>query len=492
MQPSLRASALLALALAGCGGSDERVNVLVVTLDTTRADRIGCYGNARIQTPNLDRLAAEGVLFESAFASSPSTLPSHCSIFTGQYPARHGVHDNGVYALGDDAKTLAERMSASGMRTAAFVSAFVLDRQFGLAQGFQHYDDEMELPLLEGDPEEIVRIESLPEEERRWLAQQASPYQRRADAVTRRALEWIERNGAEPFFLWVHYFDPHMDYTPPEPWDRRYDPDYAGELDGRAKTWHFVSEKHGWGRTQPLPEREREHMIARYDGELAFTDHWLGKLLDDLRARGLWERTLVVVVGDHGEGFGEHGQLWEHNGQIFDEVMRVPLILKLPGRAPAGRRVRSLARTIDVLPSVLDAAGLAPEPRAQGLSLLPLARGQASAPRPSEALLEALRERQSWPTDFSWLGLRTEAHKLVLLFDKRGEIVQRALFDLGADPGERRDSAGERPSEVEEWTGHILEGYRRMQAEAGSSAFRGMDSVTSDALKALGYAGSSD
>jgi arylsulfatase A-like enzyme len=176
--------------LVACGPDEEpRVNVLLVTLDTTRADRLHCYGNERIETPHLDRLAREGVRFERAYTAVPSTLPSHASILTGTYPARHGVHDNGIYALPDRAETLAKRFSAAGYRTGAFVSAFVLDEQFGLAQGFDVYDDEMAAPLLEARPERIQQLEGLSEDQRKWMLQQASPYQRRADEVTPRAID---------------------------------------------------------------------------------------------------------------------------------------------------------------------------------------------------------------------------------------------------------------------------------------------------------------
>lgn len=488
--PLSRIAPIALFLAAACGkGRNERANVLLVTLDTTRADRLGCYGNARIETPNLDRLAREGVRFENAFTAVPSTLPSHASILTGTYPALHGVHDNGVYVLTEGATTLAERFHAAGYRTAAFVSAFVLDARFGLAQGFDVYDDEMEEPLIEADPERIAKLEALPPAERARLVQQASPYQRRAGSVTERAMRWLDAERDEPFFLWVHCFDAHMDYAPPPPWNERYDPDYAGELDGRAKSWFLAAERHGWGTREALPERDREHMIALYDGELSYMDACLGRLFDALRASGRWDDTAIVVVADHGEGFGEHGMYWEHNGQIFDETMHVPLLVKLPGGRAAGRVVSSLARTIDVAPTALDLAHLAPLAGAQGSSLVPIALDEPGAHAPEEALLEALRGHQASPSEISWLGLRTVRQKLCLLCDREGAVRQTFVFDLEKDPRELHSAPDEDPKLVELWKRRVLDGYEEMRRRSDASSFRGMDAATNAALDALGYTG---
>jgi arylsulfatase A-like enzyme len=470
-----------------CAPADGRTSVLLVTVDTTRADRLHSYGNERIETPHLDRLAREGVRFERAYTAVPSTLPSHATILTGVYPARHGVHDNGVYALPAQAETLTERFQEAGYRTGAFVSAFVLDAQFGLAQGFETYDDRMRAPLIEADPVRLKQSDRLSEDRKRWLIQLASPYQRRADEVTPLAIEWLAEGGDQPFFLWVHYFDPHMDYTPRAPWSDRYDPDYEGELDGRSKTYELAAMHNGWSAASPLPPADRDHMIALYDGEISYMDAWIGRLLDALEDRGELDDALVVVVGDHGEGFGEHGQFWEHNGQIFDEVMRVPLIVKLPANASAGRVVPELVRTIDVAPTVLEAVELAPIAGVQGISLLPLARGEAGAPRPDAALLEAGREQQATPSDYSWLGLVSDRSKLVILYDSDGKPVRSIFFDLAMDPLERRPLAPMREGMLEAWRERANQLYA--DSSTGASAFRGIDRMTSEALRSLGYLG---
>ena len=218
-----------------------RPNVLLITLDTTRADRLGCYGCAEAGTPALDRLAREGLRFTRACSHTPLTLPSHATIFTGRYPPEHGLRDNMHHRLGKDTPTLATKLKALGYRTAAFVASYDLDRQFGLARGFDVYDDRMS-PPAKGD----------------------SVYERenRADVVADRALAWLAQNAGQPFFCWVHFYDPHAPYDPPPPFNSNF--------------------------RNP------------YDGEIAFMDSQIGRLLAFLDQRGLAERTLIVACADHG------------------------------------------------------------------------------------------------------------------------------------------------------------------------------------------------
>ncbi len=458
---------------------------MLITLDTVRADRLGCYGHERIETPHLDRIAREGILFENAFSSVPSTLPSHASILTGMYPARHGIHDNGVYYLEAGVETLAERLRAEDYATAAFVSAFVLDAQFGLDQGFELFDDQMELALSRSDPRAIRRAAHLSDEKRRWFAQLASPSERRADSVTQAAMDWLRALDSEPFFLWLHYFDAHQPYRPPEPWDTAYDPGYAGVLDGFAHTFKLAQRRHGWAR-DAVPAAEIAHMQARYDGEISFLDQWIGRLLGLLEQRDMLERSLVVVVGDHGEGFGEHLQIWEHNAEIYDEAVRVPLLVRLPGGEQRGRRIADLVRTVDVAPTVLDLLGLTPWRYVDGTSLRALIEGTAeSAPAP--ILLEARRERQVHETQTSSLGLRTEDHKLILTLDRSGRVVSRELFDLKEDPGERRTLTEREPARTRAMTRELLARQEELERQRDALPFRGLDRMTSDALRALGY-----
>ncbi|MFT5048974.1 MAG: arylsulfatase A-like enzyme/tetratricopeptide (TPR) repeat protein [Chlamydiales bacterium] len=274
-------------------------NLLLVTLDTTRADRLGCYGNGSIKTPTLDRLACEGLVFSDVTAVAPETLPSHASLMTGLYPVHHGAHSNGLFRLEDGHETLAERLAAEGFRTGAVISAFVLNAQAGLAQGFEYYDDD--LPATKA-----AVIEHFQE--------------RTARHTTARALAWLEQVESERFFLWVHYFDPHHVYSPPSPFAEEY---------------------------QDNP----------YDGEIAFVDSALGELLDGLAAAGLDSKTLVAVVGDHGEGLGQHHEM-THPYLVYDGTLRVPLILHAGDRLGGGVHCTLPASQVDVAPTLLSLLGL--------------------------------------------------------------------------------------------------------------------------------------
>ncbi len=266
---------------AGVAAGD--LNLLLVTLDTTRADRIHAYGFAGIETPNFDRLAREGVLFEEAVAPAPLTLPAHSSIFTGQYPPAHGVRDNGGFFLDDKETTIAERLQARGYATGGFVGAYVLDHKWGIAQGFQTYFDDFDL----------TKYQSL----------SLGSVDRPGNEVADRALAWLDSVRAKRFFGWVHFYDAHSPYTPPEPFKSRY----AGRP---------------------------------YIGEIAFVDSQLGRLLAYLDERDLVRKTIVVVMGDHGESLGEHGE-GTHGFFVYQATTHVPLLAsRTPSAASTSCRPR--------------------------------------------------------------------------------------------------------------------------------------------------------
>jgi len=285
------------------GVAPDDLSVLLITLDTTRADRIGAYGYRQIETPNLDRLAREGVLFEQAPASAPLTLPAHASMFTGKYPPAHGVRDNGGFYLADEQVVLAEIVQAEGLRTGGFVGSFVLDAKWGVAQGFDHYFDDFEL----GDTVRLALNE----------------IERPADEVTDAALAWLDEAPASRFFAWVHYYDPHSPYEPPDPWAERY--------------------------------RDRP-----YVGEIAWMDSQIGRLLSWLDGNDRTGNTVVLAIGDHGESLGEHGESG-HGFFVYDAAIRVPFLLRAPYDTMRGRRIKDVVRAVDVAPTVLDLLGLDPE-----------------------------------------------------------------------------------------------------------------------------------
>ncbi len=404
------------------GGRAVQPNVLLITLDTTRADRLGAYGYAGVQTPVINRLAAEGVLFERAITAAPLTLPAHTSIMTGLYPPRHGVRDNGGFFVRDETVTLAERLREQGYRTGAFVGAYVLDSRWGLNQGFDTYHDEFDLAKF--DTPSLATVE------------------RPANEVADHALAWLEKGPpATPFFAWVHFFDPHSPYRAPEPYGRLY-------------------------AQQP------------YLGEIAFTDSQIGRLVTFLEQQQLLENTVVVVVGDHGESLGEHGE-GTHGFFLYDATTRVPLIIRAPRREPHPRRVGTVVRTVDLLPTVLEFIGLPVADRIDGRSLMPVIDGQAV-----DLGLRAYSEAFYPRFHFGWSELLAlQAGSIKYIAAPRPEV-----YDLAADPGEARNLFDQRRDE----SALVLESLEALGRSAAESVPTpgAMDSDTRRRLSALGYVSS--
>jgi len=269
-------------------------NLLLITLDTTRPDHLGCHGYAKGRTPAIDSLAASGVKFTRARCNVPLTLPSHATMMTGLYPPEHGCRINGAHSLGEGITTLAQQFSSRGYQTAAFVAAFVLDSKFGLDRGFQSYD-QYDVP----DEQEID-------------SENVMYRYRRGDKGADAAVAWLRaRSPHKPFFCWVHFFDPHRPYYVP-----------ASVAKGGVK--------------------------AAYDHEVSFMDRQVGRILDCLRGKGLLDNTVVVALGDHGEGLGEHGLL------LYDHAMRVPLIVSFSSRFASGAESDALVSTVDLFPTIVE------------------------------------------------------------------------------------------------------------------------------------------
>ena len=400
-------------------GSLSGSNVLLVTFDTTRADRLHCYGNSGVDTPNLDRLAKRGVLFADAVAAAPTTLPSHTSMLTGLYPFHHGARANANYRLNDDKTTLAEVLQQQGYVTAAFISAKVLQGSYGLSQGFDLYSDD----VTEGDP-------------RPWTGDPVLP----GNKTTDRAIKWLGRHTDKPFFTWVHYFDPHAPHAAPPPYDKKY----------------------------PVP----------YDGEIAFADEQLGRLLLALKDQGRLERTLVIVVGDHGESMGQHGEL-THGFLIHDATLRVPMIMACGSRLGGGVQVARRVSQVDVLPTVLSLLGLEPPGDVDGVDLtreIPQAR-----PLYSDTL-----------EGYVQFGLAP----LAALFDGAFKYIHGPhpeLYDLSTDPFEERNIIDDKPKVA----ARLLAEMQSMVGTDVDASLLGtasieLDPVVREELAALGYVRDSD
>ncbi len=369
----------------GCSGSGpgrDAPNLLVITLDTTRGDRLGCYGYEPAHTPVIDALAASGTCFLSAFAPTPFTLPSHSTLMTGNHPPGHGVHVNysGRVAVSDEVRPLADVLAARGYRTGAFIAARVLNEHCGLARGFERYSDIG--PLPDDDPEAPERL--------------ARP----GDLVCDDALAWLDETADAPFFAWVHFFDAHDPYTPREGF-----------------------------------EDVGEHP---YDGEVAFIDTQVERLLDWLDARGLRERTLVVLAGDHGEGLGEHGEE-THGLFVYDTTMRVPLMFSRPGSVTPGHRPRTTVGLVDVMPTILAQLDVAAPGEIEGRDLSPMLAG--GDPGGGFAYFESEYGMRT----MGWAPLRGWVEHPW----KYTEAPQRELFHLEDDPGETRNLVTERPEVAE-------------------------------------------
>jgi arylsulfatase A-like enzyme/Flp pilus assembly protein TadD len=411
---------LVLFCLISCSGEKQpgKPSVLLVTVDTMRADRIGAYGCRDVETPNIDRLAGDGVLFARAYSAVPLTLPSHATILTGLYPPGHGIRNNGNYRLPEEAVTMAEVLRGAGYATAAFVGAFVLDSQFALDQGFDLYHDS------------FLNIDAA-----------SGPFtyaERRAGEVTGLAAEWLGK-VKEPFFLWVHYFDPHYPYAPPPPFDERY-------------------------------------RDAPYLGEIAYADACFGSLLGALEKKGKRGNTLVILTSDHGESLGEHGEE-SHGVFLYEAPVRVPLVMAMEGVLPEGSRIEGDASLADIFPTVLDVLGIAVPPTVQGRSLLPLLGGGPSGESP--LYMETLLPLEN----FGW----SEVKGLVSGRYKYLRVPETELYDLAVDPAESMNIARREPglaARLDSLLSQLESGYAR---EAPSAAFRQMDEETRAKLESLGY-----
>ena len=403
------------------------LNIVIVTADTLRADRLPSYGYARIKTPHLDRMAAEGTVFEQAQTVIPLTLPAHSSMFTGTYPMYHGVRDNGGYYLGEDRQTLAETLRDQGYATGAFIAAFVLDGRWGLDQGFDRYFDDFDFNKYER-----IALDTV---------------QRRGDEVLETGLEWMSEVKDGPFFSWLHFYDIHTPHDPPEP--------YLSQVQG-----------YPW---------------ARYDGEIVFVDHLMGRLQSWLEENDLADDTAVVFIGDHGESLGQHEEM-THGFFIYDATMHVPFILKTPYRQiPRGGRIAAQVSTIDLMPTLLELVGVAAPHEVQGSSLVPLLTGEADD-------LGLIRYSESlYPRHhYGWAELKSLRNgRLHYIAAPRPE-----LYDVREDPRQEKNLADERPGQVSQLQAQLDDIFERYSLEGVENQTPvSLDADTQAQLAALGYLG---
>ncbi len=414
---------LLAAPIHWTQAGNDAPNVLLITIDTLRADHLACYGYQKIHTPHIDQLAAAGIRFANAFSAVPITLPSHTVILTGSYPMHTGMHDFSGNKLNASQPTLATILRAQGYTTGAVVGSAVLDSRFGLNRGFDFYYSNFDFSRLsESNLDDMERP---------------------GNEVVDRGLAWLARNGQKKFFLWLHLYDPHFPYHPPAPYSTEY-------------------------KTHP------------YDGEIAFDDAQVGRVLRYLKEKNLYDRTLIVLAADHGEGLGEHGEK-THGFFIYDSTLHVPLIVKLPAsRAAAPRVVKSSVGLVDIAPTILAVTGAGVPKEAQGRNLLPLMSGPEDK-TPAELYAETYLPR----IHFDWSELRGNLignYKFI-------EAPRPELYDLAADPHELHNLFYDKKLVADGMQKRLIQmiGQDTAKSPGQSAQASPVDPILAERLKSLGY-----
>jgi choline-sulfatase len=392
------------------------LNIVVVTIDTLRPDHLHCYGYPNIETPASDQLAQQGALFEDAVAQAPLTPPSHASIFTGQYPTVHGVRNTGGFVLPSSARPLARILQEQGWDTAAFVSSAVLKKVMGFNNGFAVYDDQMP---RQGSAEEVSE----------------DPERPGAETVDR-ALQWLNAQSGKPYFLWVHLYDPHMPYHPPGEFKLKY--------------------------------KDRP-----YDGEIAYADQQLGRLLEAVRKKSLADQTIIAVLSDHGESLGEHGE-YSHGVFLYDSTLRIAFLMAGPG-IPAGIRVKQQVRSIDFLPTVITLLGGGAPANVQGLSLTPTFSGKSVATDISYEETLYPKIAMGWA---ELRGMRT-SHWMYIRAPKP------ELYDRTLDPAESINVIAQHPAEVQKFEAQLKNAIGKEGSEKVQTKM--VDQRLMAQMRSLGY-----
>jgi arylsulfatase A-like enzyme len=393
-------------------------NVILISIDTCRADHLGCYGFARRTTPNIDAIAEQAILFENAVSPIPLTLPAHCSMLTGAYPLYHGVHDNLRYHLDETNVTITEILKERGYITAAFVSSFVLDRRFGLGQGFDIYNDRFEKPAAAEQDKE-----------------------RRGEETSRLACRFLEEHRDEPFFLFLHYFDPHTDYNPPQPFASQY----ADDL---------------------------------YSGEIAYCDQCIGQVIDKIKSLNLYDSSLLIIVGDHGESLGQHGEA-EHDYYIYQGNIKIPFIVRAP-RMRQPKRINGAAGLVDVVPTILGCLDVPIPAHIQGEDLSEYSRRTAPSETERYVYCESLTATKYACNPL--LGLVSKRWKYI-------ETTRPELYDLSRDPVEKNNLAAKETKQARFMQGQLWDLTAGLVSKEGIDGKMELDEQSRRRLESLGYVG---
>jgi len=425
--------------------TDEFPNIILISIDSLRSDHLGCYGYKRNTTPNIDKLAEEGVTFENAISTTSWTLPAHISMLTALSPEVHQVIRDGV-RLSKKATVCAEVLKDAGYLTAGVVSAPYLYSEFGFNQGFDLYDDYTIYYASNRESHQGI----------------TSP------KIHKRVTKWLEKNHRNSFFLFIHYWDVHYDYNPPPPYDTMFDPDYKGKI-----TAENYERNH---RINPsMRKRDLEHIISLYDGEIAFTDSYIGKLLEYLNQLSIYDKTMIILTADHGDEFFEHGRKG-HRKNLFDETLKVPLMIKFPSNEWKGKRIDRQVQIIDIVPTFLSYLSFNWDANVQGKNLMPLIHRETDEPEPPR-----FADLHGW-----FKCVRTNQAKYLLNVDRRKRFQ---LYDLENDKGEQDDIAMSQPTLKKKMHKTLMDWLKVAKILAknlGKSEFEYEEHLKKQ-LKSLGY-----
>jgi arylsulfatase A-like enzyme len=406
-------------------------NLILITLDTVRADHLSCYGYEYNTSPFIDSIAQQGVLFLNAYAQIPLTLPSHTAILTSTYPKNNGVRLNGSCYARDELITIAELLKHKNYSTFAIIGGFPLDSRFGLSQGFDVYDDR-----LEGEPEKEAKY---------WYHHKFLKYERRANEVTDRAIAVLEKiKKGEKFFLWLHYFDPHWKYRP--------------------------------------PEKFKAQFKLHYDGEIAFVDSELKRFFEYVTKRELIKNSLVVIASDHGEGLYEHGEEG-HGWELFNSTLKIPLIFYYPKVLPSNITVENICQSIDILPTVLDIMGIQPPSSFEGRNLLPLIKEPDNQSINEFIFAESNKPKVLYANRARYAVIDGN-FKLIAYYNENDKVVVRQLFNLKQDAKELKNVADAYPDVVKKLSAEIDKFF--IPASKNFAFFKANQEIF-EKMKALGY-----
>ena len=448
--------------------AEGKPNILLITMDTTRADHLSCYGYHKNTTPYLDKLAQEAVRFENVYAPSPWTLPSHASLFTGMYPDKHGAHcdvefmqSNWPVSLGEHYNTLTEILADHGYKTAGVIGGPICKRLFGLGQGFEYYDDNLV------DVKKDIKYFTLFKALSRWIslrdvaARQGVDGRRVASQINKLVFSWLDKYFQAPFFLFINYFDAHASYLPPDEYFSRFMEDEDAKI--------------------TESERHRRDTLARYDGEISYLDYHLGKLFVRLKELKIYDNTMIIVTSDHGEFFGEH-DFWGHGHELYQEVIKVPLIIKYPSSHPRKGVYLDRVSLVDIVPTVLNLLNLPLPDGLQGITLFKdsskvmseIYRRYYKVPRKGEIFARELKV------------LFLDNYKYIKEYAEESK-GQGELYDIENDPRELNNLIDIMPEKAKEMEMKLMEWLPRDESPPSAQKTTKFDKAIEENLKSLGY-----